>query len=47
MSATTAPVVKVGKRQYELGPTLGVGGFSEVKRGIDKQTGKRVALKIT
>lgn len=47
MSASTAPVVKVGKRQYELGPTLGVGGFSEVKLGIDKQTGKRVALKIT
>jgi len=40
-------VVKVGKRQYTLGPTLGVGGFSEVKLGIDKQTGKRVALKIT
>jgi len=47
MSATTAPSIKVGKRQYELGPTLGVGGFSEVKRGIDKATGKRVALKIT
>jgi serine/threonine protein kinase len=40
-------VIQVGKRQYDLGPTLGVGGFSEVKRGIDKTTGKRVALKIT
>jgi len=40
-------VIQVGKRQYDVGPTLGVGGFSEVKRGIDKNTGKRVALKIT
>jgi len=43
----SASVIQVGKRQYDLGPTLGVGGFSEVKRGIDKNTGKRVALKIT
>merc|ERR1719216_555861 len=47
MSATSVPKIKVGKRHYELGPTLGVGGFSEVKRGIDVGTGKRVALKIT
>lgn len=39
--------VRVGKRQYELGSTLGVGGFSEVKKGIDMGTNKRVALKIT
>ena len=39
--------IKVGKRTYMLGPTLGVGGFSEVKKGIDVGTNKRVALKIT
>jgi len=39
-------MIKVGNRQYSLGSTLGVGGFSEVKKGVDSETRKRVALKI-
>jgi len=39
-------VVKVGNRKYQLGSVLGVGGFSEVCKGVDKETRKRVALKI-
>jgi len=38
--------VKVGNRTYALGSVLGVGGFSEVCKGVDKETRKRVALKI-
>lgn len=38
--------VSVGNRKYILGSTLGVGGFSEVKKGVDVDTRKRVALKI-
>jgi len=38
--------VKVGNRTYQLGAVLGVGGFSEVCKGVDKETRKRVALKI-
>lgn len=38
--------VSVGNRKYILGSTLGVGGFSEVKKGVDVETRKRVALKI-
>jgi len=38
--------VKVGNRTYQLGSVLGVGGFSEVCKGVDKETRKRVALKI-
>jgi len=41
-----AEVVKVGNRTYQLGSVLGVGGFSEVCKGVDKETRKRVALKI-
>jgi len=39
-------VVKVGNRKYQLGSVLGVGGFSEVCKGVDKETRKRVALKV-
>lgn len=38
--------VKVGNRTYNLGGILGVGGFSEVCKGVDTETRKRVALKI-
>jgi len=38
--------VKVGNRTYALGSILGVGGFSEVCKGVDNETRKRVALKI-
>jgi len=41
-----AKTVSVGNRKYILGSTLGVGGFSEVKKGVDADTRKRVALKI-
>jgi len=41
-----AEEVKVGNRTYALGSVLGVGGFSEVCKGVDKETRKRVALKI-
>jgi len=41
-----AEEVKVGNRTYALGSVLGVGGFSEVRKGVDKETRKRVALKI-
>jgi len=41
-----AKTVSVGNRKYILGSTLGVGGFSEVKKGVDVETRKRVALKI-
>lgn len=41
-----AKQVSVGNRKYILGSTLGVGGFSEVKKGVDVETRKRVALKI-
>jgi len=46
MQAEKNQTVSVGNRQYILGSTLGVGGFSEVKKGVDKVTRKRVALKI-
>jgi len=38
--------IQVGNRTYDLGDILGVGGFSEVRKGVDKETRKRVALKI-
>lgn len=38
--------IQVGNRVYDLGDILGVGGFSEVRKGVDKDTRKRVALKI-
>jgi len=47
MAGKQQQTVKVGNRNYELGSTLGVGGFSEVKRGTDDNTKRRVALKIT
>jgi len=39
--------IQVGNRRYQVGATLGVGGFSEVKKGVDVGTRRRVALKIT
>merc|ERR1719510_1885718 len=38
--------IQVGNRTYDLGDILGVGGFSEVRKGVDQETRKRVALKI-
>merc|ERR1719510_1503845 len=38
--------IQVGNRTYDLGDVLGVGGFSEVRKGVDRDTRKRVALKI-
>jgi len=38
--------IQVGNRTYTLGDVLGVGGFSEVRKGVDKDTRKRVALKL-
>eukprot|EP01025_Chloroclados_australasicus_P058541 TRINITY_DN7362_c0_g1_i1.p1 TRINITY_DN7362_c0_g1~~TRINITY_DN7362_c0_g1_i1.p1 ORF type:complete len:290 (-),score=33.24 TRINITY_DN7362_c0_g1_i1:1-870(-) len=32
--------------RYEVGETVGVGGFAVVKRGKDKETGQVVALKV-
>jgi len=32
--------------RYLLGPTLGSGGFSKVKLGLDESTGEKVALKL-
>lgn len=44
MSIDDEHVRNVG--QYILGETLGKGGYSWVKKGTDKQTGKQVALKF-
>ncbi|EAN32172.2 Protein kinase domain protein [Theileria parva strain Muguga] len=33
-------------RGYTIGTTLGVGSFAKVKLGVDKRTGKQVAIKI-
>lgn len=38
--------VTVGPRKFQIRGTLGRGGFSEVYAGVDKETGKRVALKM-
>lgn len=42
-----AEVLEVGGRNFEVAGILGTGGFSTVLRGIDVQTRKPVALKIT
>lgn len=39
-------IIAVGPRKFEIRGTLGQGGFSTVKKGIDSETSKRVALKI-
>jgi len=38
--------LNVGSRTYELGSVLGVGGFSEVRKGTDTNTKRKVALKV-
>lgn len=38
--------IQVGNRTYTLGDVLGEGGFSVVRKGVDKDTRKRVALKL-
>lgn len=47
MAAEEPSFIQVGNRRYQVGATLGVGGFSEVKKGVDVGTRRRVALKIT
>lgn len=42
-----AEILKVGGRDFEVDCVLGSGGFSTVVKGIDVQTRKPVALKIT
>lgn len=37
--------LNVGSRTYQLGSILGVGGFSEVRKGTDSNTNRKVALK--
>jgi len=37
--------LNVGSRTYQLGSILGVGGFSEVRKGTDTNTNRKVALK--
>lgn len=32
--------------RYEVGSTIGVGGFSVVKKGVDKKSGMHVAIKV-
>lgn len=44
--AETQETITVGPRTFNLVGTLGKGGFSIVKKGVDSQTKKRVALKI-
>jgi len=43
---TEAKSIKVGSRTYTLGGILGVGGFSEVRRGTCQNTNRKVALKL-
>lgn len=38
--------ITVGPRTFNIAGTLGKGGFSIVKKGVDSETRKRVALKI-
>lgn len=44
--AESQNTITVGPRTFNLVGTLGKGGFSVVKKGVDSQTKKRVALKI-
>ncbi|HEY8116922.1 MAG TPA: protein kinase, partial [Actinomycetota bacterium] len=32
--------------RYELGPVLGQGGMARVHQGLDRQLGRRVAIKV-
>ena len=41
-NATVAEVLA----RYEVGETVGVGGFAVVKKGRDKLTGEPVAIKV-
>jgi len=43
---TEVQSIQVGNRVYNMSTVLGVGGFSEVRKGVDQETCKRVALKI-
>lgn len=44
-SSSAKPIPHVFKQKYKIGDTLGEGAFSVVKAAVDKQTGKRVAVK--
>ena len=33
--------------EYDIGDTLGTGHFSKVKLGVHKQTGEKVAIKVS
>lgn len=44
INSNVAPVRRLG--DYILGPTLGEGGFSKVKLGVNEKTKEKVALKI-
>lgn len=46
MAHNSGQQIKVGSRIYDLGGVLGVGGFSEVRKGTCKNTQRKVALKL-